>query len=384
VKLTERTVPGLRVPAGKTEAIIFDDDIGGFGLRLRSGGSRVWVFQYKVGDKGRRISFGKYPAVTPKKAREQAAEFHARVRLGQDPAGEKAKSRTRAAETFGAIQQKFLAFQQSRLRRRSFIEVVRHLQAHAKPLHGYPLSGIDRRQIAARLSEVADGSGPIAANRTRATLSTFFSWAIREGLAESNPASFTNKREERSRERVLGDEELRLLWRGLPDNDYGRIVRLLLLTAMRRAEVAELRWQEIDFDTQTILLPGQRVKNGNGHRVPMSPAVHAILAGQPRRSDFVFSSRRADNFNGWANAKRELDEKVPLTAPWVLHDLRRTAATRMADLGVHPHIVEAVLNHTGGHKAGIAGVYNHARYEPEKSAALNLWADHVTKIVAAP
>ena len=156
--------------------------------------------------------------------------LHAEVKLGRDPAGEKALSTARAAETVGNTLPQFLARQRARLRVRAYVEVERHLNVHAKKLHPQPLAGVTRRDVAATLSALETTLSGATVNRVRSSLSGFFTWCIKEGLIESNPASFTDRRAEVSRDRVLADDELRIIWRALTDNAYGAIVRLLLLT----------------------------------------------------------------------------------------------------------------------------------------------------------
>ena len=153
----------------------------------------------------------------------------------------------------------------------------------------------------------------------------------------------------------------------MPDNDYGRIVRLLILTGCRRDEIGSLRWSEIDNESRLIALPGERTKNSRTHDVPLSKAAPEIIDSIPRRmnSDFVFGEGKG-GFSGWSKAKAALDIQLGLK-PWRLHDLRRTASTRMADAGVQI-VIEVVINHISGHKAGVAGVYNRSTYENEKRA----------------
>jgi len=401
VKLTQRTISGLALPEGRAEAIFFDDDIPGFGLRLRDGGSRNWVFQYKLGVKQRRLTLGSVNAVNPAKARDKAGDLYAMVRLGRDPAGDRAEGRTRAGETFEPIMRRFLARQKARMKPRSYLEVERHLLAHCKPLHGLPLATVERRTVAARLSAIAESSGPVAANRARASLSAFFAWAVREGVAEVNPVIGTNKQNEiTERDRALTDPELREVWLALNDDHYGDMVRLLMLTGQRRAEIGSLEWSEIDLDRDLLRLPAERTKNNRPHEVPLCGAARVILQRQPKREGrgLVFGEGQG-GFSGWGHAKAAVDRrilenrreaatkpgadasKVKPMVPWRLHDLRRTAATRMGDLGVQPHVIEAVLNHVSGHKAGVAGVYNRSTYSAEKVAALALWAEHVMAIV---
>ena len=370
MKLTAKSVAALKLPHGKRDAIEFDDAIPGFGLRLREGGSRTWVFQYKFGARHRRMVLGRATAIPADKARQIASELHARVRLGGDPANDKAAAV--AALVFGEVAKRYLEAKTGELRPRSLAEVTRYLEDAARPLHGQPVTSIDRRTIADQLSRVARESGPVSANRLRATMSAMFGWAIREGLVDANPVIGTGKREERSRDRVLTDAELSAVWAATQDDRYGAIVRLLILTGSRAREISDLRWSEIDFNHGKIALPAERTKNGRPHEIPMSSAVQEILCAQPKSGDRVFGT-----FSGWSRLKTELDARIRNPEPWVVHDLRRTAATRMGDLGIAPHVVEAVLNHQSGHKGGIAGVYNRALYAAEKAQALALWADHV-------
>jgi hypothetical protein len=153
MKLLLKNIAKLTLPKRKRESIVFDDDLSGFGLRLREGGSRVWIYQYKVGNKHRRITFGKFPAIDPTKARQIAGELHAKVRLGLDPASERAESRARADETFGACIRLFLAWQRGRVK--SFRDVERHLVRNLAALHNLPLAKIDQRTIAGQLARIS-------------------------------------------------------------------------------------------------------------------------------------------------------------------------------------------------------------------------------------
>jgi integrase len=254
------------------------------------------------------------------------------------------------------------------------------------------VANIARREIATLIGSIKDSSGPVAANRTRSCLSDFFGWCMSEGIdgLEHNPVIGTNKFEEKSRERVLKDFELRAIWQLSGDDHYGSIL-LLMLTGQRADEISSLRWSEVD--NNAINLPGERTKNGKPHIVPLSAAAADIIAKQPQRAnddgslrDLVFGIGQR-GFSGWTRCKQRLDDRITkeLGAPlehWTPHDLRRTMSTLMNDrLGVLPHIVEAVLNHVSGSKGGVAGVYNKALYLRERSDALNLWADHLMSIV---
>jgi integrase len=377
VKLTETNVSKLK--PGKTgDLVVFDDELPGFGLRVRAGGSRTWIFQYKLGDQHRRISIGKYPTIHPVQARKTAGRLHAEVKLGNDPAADKAEKRVRASETFGPILRNYLARRQGQVRASSFAEITRHLERNLAPLQGLPLDVIDRRTIAAQLARITNESGPIQANRTRASLSKFLSWAIGEGLIENNAATHTNKNVEKSRDRVLTDSELKAIWSALDDSDYSAIVKLLMLTGQRASEIADLHWSEIDFKAGIIALPGSRTKNHRAHIIAMAPMARAILEARPQNGrDLVFGIGQG-GFSGWSQAKTRLDDIVKL-APWRVHDIRRSVCTKMAEIGIAPHIIEAVVNHASG-KSHVAGIYNRHGYESEKTDALLRWAEHLLKV----
>jgi integrase len=147
-----------------------------------------------------------------------------------------------------------------------------------------------------------------------------------------------------------------------------------MLTAQRREEIGGLRWAEVEQGK--LVLPASRTKNGRAHEVPLSAPAQAIIDSTHRILDREAVFSEADAFANWSGEKAALDERCSVK-DWTVHDLRRTAATRMADLGVAPHIVEAVLNHVSGHKAGVARVYNRASYAKEKREALELWAGHI-------
>jgi integrase len=381
MRLTVEAIRKLQLPADKSEIIYADDDIPGFGLRLRKSGYRGFVFHYR----NRRISLGEATPATLPEARKTAAKFYARVQLGEDPALDKVEAQRQSSETVGPLIDRYLRELQKHYRPRSFVEIERHLRVKAKALHGMPLSVITRRDIAAVMDAVKENAGAVTANRVRSSLSGFFNWAVSHGLVEHNPTDGAPRNVEKSRDRVLTPSELRLVWNGLDDDQYGAIIKLLALTACRAAEIGDLRWSEIS--NGQILLPADRVKNKRAHIVPLSGAAAAIIEAQPQIAgqDTLFGSEYG--FSNWAWCKDRLDAKIAAAnggkpiAAWTTHDLRRTAATMMAEapddggLGIQPHVIEAILNHVGGHKAGVAGIYNRASYLRERKAALDLWAD---------
>lgn len=383
MKLTKAVVAKLALPEGKSDHTVYDDDLRGFGLRLRAGGRRTWVAVYRIGARVRRVSIGDASAVAPDTAREMARAILAQADLGRDAQAEKIEERARAAVTLGAVADTYLLRAGTRQKPRSLAETGRYLRRSWAALHGLPLHRIERRQVAVRLAELATESGPVAANRARAALSALFSWAMREGLAEHNPVVGTNRpAAESARDRVLSTAELAALWPAAEGpGDFNAIVRLLLLTGQRREEVAAMRWTELDLDRGIWTLPRERTKNRRPHDVPLVAQVTAILAGLPRREgrELVFGEGRG-GFSGWSQAKARLDARSGV-AGWRIHDLRRTCVTGMAEIGIRPHVIEAVVNHVSGHRAGVAGVYNRATYAVEKRAALQAWADHLDALL---
>ena len=212
VKLTATVVRALALPEGVKDHTWFDTDVKGFGLRLRESGASRWVFQYKFGSQHRRMVLGATSELSVGDARKTAELLKARVRLGQDPATEKADARVKAAETFGATLPAYLAHQRATLRPRSYPDVERHLLSNAKLLHPMQLAKIERRDIATVLASVGKNSGLVTSNRVRTSLSAFFSWAMTQGLVDLNPVVGTLKHAERARERVLAPHELRAIW----------------------------------------------------------------------------------------------------------------------------------------------------------------------------
>jgi integrase len=357
--------------------LLWDQSLNGFGAR-RQRRNVFYLLRYRLNGRQRFITIGRHGSPwTPDTARNEARRLLGLVAGRSDPANE----RIRPAETFGAEVNRYLDRKRASLKPRSVEQLEQHLIAHGKPLHRLRLAEIDRRTIALRLAEIEQRSGPVTRNRVRSSLSAFFNWAVREGLIEVNPVAGTGKADEgHCRDRVLSQGELGEVWRALGQDQFSDIVRLLILTGQRRVEIGGLRWSE--FGRDLIVLTPARTKNKRLHELPLSRQARAILERQPRRRDLVFGVG-AGGFTNWSDGKAALDERVKLKAKWRLHDLRRTAATMMAELGVLPHIIEAILNHVSGHKSGVAGIYNRAKYQDEMRSALQRWADYVDSLTAA-
>ena len=379
-KLTNENVRSL--PASpKGDTIYPDHEVPGLYLRVRASGSRTFIIRWRQGDFQRRALIGKVGIFTVDEARKKARKAMVGIDEGNDPVAAKAKSRAQGKLIFETVAGEYLDFKVKDMKASSLDQCTRHLLKYLKPLHRLAIGKIDRATIAVELRAIAKASGAVQADRARSTLSAMFGWCVGEGLLEANPVIGTNKQSKaKSRDRVLTDDELVAVWNAAPESDFGRIVKLLMLTGQRRDEIANLRWSEAKDDM--IALPAERTKNSRPHDVPLSSQAAAVLDEQPQRvgREHVFGDGEG-GFSGFSSAKEKLDKASGVT-DWTLHDLRRTTATRMADLGVQPHIVEAVLNHVSGHKGGVAGVYNRSTYAAEKRAALVLWGNHIRILLA--
>jgi len=185
------------------------------------------------------------------------------------------------------------------------------------------------------------------------------------------------------RDRVLADAELVAIWNACGDDDHGRIIKLLTLTGCRRNEIGDACWSEIDFNRETFTIPAERSKNKREHTLPLMPMALGIIKSVPRTTrPQLFGTRGPTGFTTWHKSKRALDKRLGNSVkPWRLHDVRRSVATKMADIGIAPHIIEQILNHQSGHKAGPAGIYNRSSYERAVKAALALWEDHIRALI---
>lgn len=389
-RFTAGNVEKLSLPVGKTDHIEWDPELPGFGVRLRAG-SAFYVVQYRIGSKQRRESLGDIRKTDLEQARKNAKIRFAQVELGIDPRAERDKleaSQKAEALTFKVLFEDYLEAREGAQRASTHSQAKRYFEKHWAPLHRRAAHTIDRATVAAMLRDITRDHGRTAAARARGNLSALFAWAMREGLTAANPVVGTNDPAEgiEPRDRVLTPDELKAIWTQCRDDDFGRIIRLLLLTACRRDEIGGLRWSELDLEAGKLLLPKDRTKNGRPLALTLPNAARSILQAAPRRAgrDLVFGGGKA-GFNAWSYSTLALNSRITQAngralAPWRLHDLRRTVRTGMGKIGIKPHVAELVLNHTG-HKAGIGGVYDHYDYEPEIAEALKRWEAHLLSIV---
>jgi integrase len=362
---------------------LWDTDCAGFGAR-RQIRAVFYYLRYRLGGRQFMRRIGRHGSpFTPDTARQLARIGLGEVAKGQHPTFGNGHAKPEGEMIFGDLVPRFLDRKRAELRPRTFAELARHLTAHAAPFNGLRLAEIDKRAIAKRLDEIETGSGGVTRNRVRVSLSAFWNWANRQALAEGNPVRGTDSAKERRRDRVLSDPELAQVWKALGSGEFGDMVRLLILTGQRRNEVAGLRWNEVDFAKALIRLPASRTKNKTPHEVPLAPMALTILQ-RKLPGPHVTDGRDGPVFGGcaWSKAKASLDANLPGMAAFTIHDLRRTAATGLGNLRVPPHVIEQILNHRSGHKAGIGGTYNRSAYPEEVREALARWDDHVAGITS--
>jgi len=391
IRINTKSIAALGLPPDKSEEIFWCSEHSGFGLRVRrsrgEGGGIIksWIVQWKRRGRSSKVTLGTCPPVTVEAARKAAEKTLARVALGEDPAAER---RERAAEDRKALHtliDTYLVAKKPQLREHTFTERKRYLTGdYFKLLHNKPINSVRRADIAACIVRIEGKSGSAAAAQARAALHAFFTWSMQMGLVEHNPIIGTIKPAENGpRSRVLSDAELARVWRACDDGtEYSKIVKLMILTGCRRREIGGLRWSEFASDFSSVTIAGTRTKNKRQHTLPVMPMMRSIIETCPRMvsRDCVFGARTAKGFTNWTLPKPDLDKRAGVS-DWVLHDLRRTVATRMADIGIQPHIIETILNHVSGHKAGPAGIYNKSSYQREVRNALAMWADHVAALV---
>jgi len=389
MKLTRDVVTALTLPPGKVDHFEWCDSMPGFGLRMR-GDTKRWVIQYRVGAQQRRESLGDVRKITIEDARKIARQRFAQVELGVDPAAERARARA-ATLTLDVVAGRYLEAKKDVMRPNTYKAAGRYFRVHWKPLHERPIEGaakIGRADVAARLQELIRQHGRTSAARARNYLSALYSWSMKEGLCESNPVLATNDPTagRLPRDRVLADHEIRTIWDACLDDNFGRIVKLLLLTGCRREEIGALKWDEINLDTGMLTIPGSRTKNHRTLELTLPPIAIDLLRSTPRRDrqQYVFATRSGGPFNAWSAAKLQLDSRIVLATGQqlpraTLHDLRRTMRSGLGKLGVPPHVAELAINHVRG---GVQAIYDRYTYQAEVARALALWADHIRTLIA--
>jgi integrase len=391
MKLTALTVSRLPVPeSGQVD--YFDTVLPAFGVRISLAGTRSYFVMVRIHEKLARLTIGKAkvsddaPGLSLKEAREKAGEWAELAARGIDPRQQKAEAEKeearRRADTVDEVAALFIE-RYAKLKNRSWKDIDRILRTYmVSAWTGRPITDIKRRDVVAMLDSIVDRGTPTMANRVLAHVRKMFNWCIERGIIESSPmVGIKAPGREVSRDRVLSDHELKAVWIASEtlEPPFSAFVRLLILTAQRRDEVANMTWDEIDLEKRMWTIPKERAKNGLAHEVPLSRMAFEILDNLPRFGPFVLTSTGKTPISGFSKAKTNVDRLSEVTS-WTYHDLRRTATTGMAQLGVPPHIADKILNHKTGSIRGVAAVYNRYGYIEERNRALEMWGNHVENI----
>jgi integrase len=398
VKAIESLKPGeirREVPDGHTRGLFFV---------LQPSGAASWALRYRFAGKSKKLTLGPYPAIDLPAARRLASEAIQAIARGEDPslAKQAAKQSARVAaepvrDLVEHVVETFIERYSAKNSKPLYLAETRRLlrKEISTPWKGRRLSSITRADVHALLDAVCDRGSPITANRTLAGFRKLCNWSIDRGLIETSPCDKVRApTAERARDRVLSDDEIKVIWTALDSVGwpFGPFGKLLMLTGQRRDEVASMSWCEVDFEARTWTIPKERAKNKQAHVVPLSETALQILAGLPRIGDgngLILTTNGKTRISGFSRAKTNIDAGIaeilgdaPPLDRWTYHDLRRTAASGMAGLGIAPHVVEAVLNHKSGTIKGVAAVYNRYSYSTEKRAALEAWAGYLDALLS--
>ena len=372
-----------------------DDALPGLWLTLLPSGVRTWSVRYKFQGRDRRLSIGLWPRVDIATARKVATETFRQAAVGTDAQAVKVTKRRRARagldrhELFGAVFERYLAQYVRRHLKPSTVKEIERMGTRIilPRLGRRELKSIEPREVKALIAAQA----PTTANRVHSLLMAFFNWCKSELIIVTSPVTGIKKpTPERPRDRVLSDQEIKWFWRGCEELGFpfGYAFQLLLVTAARRAEVGGMLIDELDQVRHTWTISGQRTKNGRQHVVTIAPLFKAILDRVPYHGEFVFGRKGPPS--GWSKAKLRLDRMMDQIAadafeqnpqPWRLHDLRRTAASKMAEIGVSLPVIERALNHVSESFGGLRGVYQRHEFSVEMTDAFRRWDAHLRTII---
>lgn len=411
MKLTEAACQRLKPPAtGQVE--YFDAAYRGLALRITSRGVKSWTYHGRVNGKLTRATLGRYDKDIAGLAwaRKEAAKVAEQMRAGENPADVKRAARKAASadtdkDLFESVARDFIE-RYAKPKNKRWRETARVLglkpdpadtetplakralivcRGDAESWRSKRVQEITRRDVLELLDGVVDRGAPIGAKNTLAAIRKLFNWCVERDILQTSPAAGVKPpAHAKARDRVLNENELASVWRSTRPMPYpfGPIFQLLILTGARRGEIGELEWQEVH--QEEIRLEGHRTKNGEPHLVPLSMPARKIFAHLPKinGAKYVFTVTGNTAVSGWSKAKAALDDASGVHN-WRTHDLRRVIATGLQRLGFRLEVIESVLGHTSGSRAGIVGVYQRHAFEDDKREALEAWGRYVT-LLALP
>lgn len=403
MKMKAATVEAIAATDKRQE--IPDDLCTGLYLVVQPTGKKSWQVRYRHGGVHRRMTLAAFPTLSLADARARARDVMAAASEGRDPAEEvkaaKAPKVPKVEDNRNKVTTLIGQFAKRHLKALKSGDVVkRELDRFVVAAWGdREIHSITKRDVIDLLDGIADSGRVVTANRIRAYLNKFLNWCVERDILPMSPATGVKPvAKETSRDRVLTDDEIRWFWQACDAEGFpwGPLGKVLLLTGQRLNEAAQMTDSEIRG--KVWHLSTDRTKNARAHDVPLSDAVQAVLNAVPRVADekgvvrFIFSTTATTPVSGFHKGRQHLADKMGEIAAkergqhveiphWTFHDLRRTAATGMARLGIAVRVTEAVLNHVSGTGGGIVAVYQRHDYADEKRAALDAWARMVTVMV---
>jgi len=367
---------------------LWDTRLPGFGVRVGTPttrtpkGKKTWQIMYRLaGRKKHRYKLGTYPTIKLAEAREEARRLLAQVQRGIDPKHEAAQAAEDEEYTVEHLATEYIERYAKRQNRR-WKDKENQLNCYVLPIWGKrPATSITTREVI-KLNDEMGEIGVATARNVYALIRHMFGWAIERQLIQETPCTVKSPPPAKSRERVLTKHEIIKIWQALPGYPYGPLIKMLFLTCQRDGNVSRMKWDELDLEKAEWIITGDDHKSKREHLVPLSAAAIEVLNGLPRAGEFVFSGRvTADRpFSGFSKAKTRLDAASGVDN-WRLHDIRRTVATMMQEIGIAPHVIEAVEGRISGSLGGVAGVYQRYGYDREKREALEALNGHLFDLI---
>ena len=397
VRITKVYIQNI-TPPESGERVHWDDKTRGFGVRVLASGSMSFIFHRRLQNgTAVKATLGRVGEIKVEPARRQAEELLGQIATGKDPVGDRRRAR---ANKFGALADEYIKRRCPSMDSRN--EVERIIHKDLLPRWGQiPSANITRRMVRELGYEIKDRGAPIQANRTISLVKRIFNFGIDEELVSHNPAARMKPvTKEKRRQRALTDDEIRTVWMKVPEMKQAGLLtqtalKLILVTAQRPGEVLSMEWGEIDGNWWTI--PPEKSKNDLAHRVPLSPLALELLAALPRQvrdsrtstvtgqHGYVFPRKVGRGYSGDApmNSKTlphavRLNNDLFNIEHWTPHDLRRTAASHMAGMGVSRTTIGKILNHA---EPGVTAIYDRHGYDAEKRAALDAWSEKLGQII---
>ncbi len=369
-QLTDRFCDSAKAREGEAQTDYFDADVSGLSLRVSRSGRKAWTFLFSdPGGRRVRMTLGTYPATSLATARSRAETARGEIEAGKRPT-------PRKPDTLRAICEEYLTREGAALRSAALRKATFERLVYPR-LGDYPIADVRRSDIVRLLDAIEDENGPVMADQALAYLRRVFTWyasrsddfrsPIVRGMARTKPR-------ERTRERTLTDDEIRVVWRAaVRANVFGSFIRFVLLTGARRTEAAAMRWDELG--PQGWTLPAARNKAKVDLVRPLSAAALAALPA--RRGPFVFTTDGASPISGFSKFMAAFNRACGVSG-WTLHDLRRTARSLMSRAGVSPDHAERCLGHV---IPGVRGTYDRHGYHDEKAKAFEALAAIIDRIV---